>query len=81
MDDKKDSATPAVAVNPNDLLTLKERVERFNEELRALLAKYELALTAEARVQNGQVLADPKVIDQRELLKAVDDKKESEAVV
>lgn len=81
MDDKKDSATPAVAVNPNDLLTLKERVERFNEELRALLEKYELALTAEARVQNGQVLADPKVIDQRELLKAVDDKKESEAVV
>ncbi len=54
--------------------TLQERVEGFNTELKVLLQKYELALGAEARIANGMVLADPKVIDAREI------KKEAEAI-
>jgi hypothetical protein len=53
----------------DDTKTLQERVDGFNTELKALLGKYELALGAEARVFNGQVLADPKVIDAREIAK------------
>lgn len=63
--DKKESTTIPTEVNPNDLLTLQERVGRFNDELKPLLGKYELGLTAEAFVQNGSVLAAPKVVDAR----------------
>lgn len=64
-EDKKESATIPTEINPNDLLTLQERVNRFNDELKALLGKYELGLVAEAYVQNGSVLAAPKVVDAR----------------
>jgi hypothetical protein len=72
MPEEKDSATPT-SLNPNDLLTPQERVARFNDEFKALLGKYELGLTAEAYVQAGQVLAAPKVIDNREKKPEVSD--------
>lgn len=46
-----------------------ERVKNFNVELKSLLGKYELALGAEARIHDGKVLADPKVLDARTLPK------------
>ena len=61
-EDNKDSAT---VLNPNDLLTLAERVGRFNDELKALLGKYELALSGEAFIVDGKVLAKPVVADAR----------------
>ncbi len=42
-----------------------ERVANFNKDLKEALGKYELALTAEARIHDGKVVADPKVIDAR----------------
>lgn len=65
MDETKTESTPIIGAEK----TLAERVDGFNTELKALLGKYELALGAEARVANGQVLADPKVIDAREMKK------------
>lgn len=44
---------------------LDSRVAGFNEELKALLGKYELALFAEARIHQGQIVADPKIADAR----------------
>jgi len=60
-EDVKTSATV-----PNEL-SVQERTELFNEELKTLLGKYEFMLGAEARVVNGQVLADPKLVDAREV--------------
>ncbi len=51
-----------------------ERVSNFNTDLKVLLGKYELALAAEARIHDGKVVADPKVIDAR-VLPPVDAKK------
>ncbi len=79
MDDQKDSATPIIGANPNDSMTLEQRSQAFNDELRQLLGKYELALTAEAFVRNGQVLAAPKIVDQRELKKVAEEMPEAVA--
>lgn len=45
--------------------SLDVRVAAFNVELKALLGKYELALGAEAVIQDGKVLAKPIVVDDR----------------
>jgi len=55
-------AESATAPVVNDIA---QRVTNFNIELKQLLGKYELALGAEAKIVDGRVLADPKVMDAR----------------
>lgn len=70
-------AESATAPNASEIIApegstiaLDERVAAFNEELKPLLGKHNLALFAEARIFNGLIVADPKVGDADELAKA-----------
>ncbi len=69
-----ESATAPEALAAKDALeastiALDARVAAFNEDLKVLLGKYNLALFAEARIFNGLIVADPKVGDAEELAK------------
>lgn len=44
---------------------LDARVKKFNEGLKVLQVEYELTLGAEAKIVNGMVFAEPKVLDTR----------------
>lgn len=57
-----ESAT--VPAKKNDIA---DRVTAFNTDLKVLLGKYELALGAEPRLENGRIVADPRVLDARTL--------------
>lgn len=65
--EQKDTSAESATVPTAD--DIAERVTNFNVELKKLLGKYELALGAEARIHDGKVLADPKVLDARTLPK------------
>ncbi len=62
---EKENTSAESATIPPEINDIAERVANFNKDLKEALGKYELALTAEARIHDGKVLADPKVIDAR----------------
>ena len=67
---KKDETGAESATSPQENnLTIEERVANFNTELKVILGKYNLALGAEAKIVDGKVLADPKVLDASTLQK------------
>lgn len=66
---KKSDETGADSATIPPVDDVAERVAAFNAGLKTLLGKYELALGAEARIDNGRVVADPKVLDARTLPK------------
>lgn len=62
---------------PKEEADLQERMDAFNNELRPLLAKYELGIAAIAKITvDGRVAADPFLITTRKHIdeKAVDKK-------
>lgn len=65
-DEKENGADSATVPAVNDI---DERVAAFNAGLKELLGKYELALGAEPRLENGKIVADPRVLDGRTLPK------------
>lgn len=48
---------------------LQTRIDGFNKELPLLLGKYELGLTAQSRISNGLIIADPVVVSARNMPK------------
>lgn len=63
---EKETGAESATMPKDDVM---DRVKNFNAELKVILGKYELALGAEARISDGKVLADPKVLDARTLPK------------
>ncbi len=63
---KQDTGAESATV-PEIKNDIAERVENFNKDLKALLGKYELALTGEPRIHEGRIVADPRVLDARVL--------------
>jgi hypothetical protein len=68
MSDEKETGAESATV-PVEKDDLAKRVANFNTDLKVLLGKYELALGAEPRIQDGKVVADPRVLDARTLPK------------
>lgn len=73
MADQNETGAESATI-PTPEITLEERVANFNKDLKESLGRNELALTAEARIHDGKVVADPKVIDAR-VLPPIDAKK------
>lgn len=53
-------------------MTLDERVDAFNNELKAILGKYELALFAQPEIYKGAVVARVKVQDAKLLAEEIE---------
>ena len=59
-------AQPAQPAQPPVEKDLEERIDGFNGELRPLLGKYELGLSALAKIlPDGRVVADPIIVSMR----------------
>lgn len=78
----------AESANVQQETDLQERVNKFNEEVKPLFEKYELALAAAAKITpDGRIMANPVVISTRvqeeQKPEVVEEKKEAltEAVV
>ncbi len=65
-EDALSATTPDLAPAEKTGPTIDERIANFNIDLKAILGKYNLALLAEARIFQGIIVADPKVVDAEE---------------